>query len=283
MKVRVISGIAVALIMMALVWVGGIVTALSMCGISIIAFEEMARAVGVHTKEKGCNILEVICIIFIVAYYALVYFVGNPMYNMMSIMFLLIALMVVYVFAFPKYNTKHVIGAFFSFVYVPVMLSFALMARTMSNELDTATRNIGFFAVWMIFIVAWATDTCAYFAGVTLGKHKLTPVLSPKKSVEGAIGGVLGSTLAGYLYGLILVHNEIITNDLIYVFVLLGFFGSMVAQIGDLAASAIKRNNDIKDYGKIIPGHGGIMDRFDSVIFTSPIIYFLSYFFFGGV
>ena len=147
MKVRVISGILVALIMMGLVWIGDIVLAVSLCIISLIAYEEVARATGVHTKEKGFNVLEVISFVAIVAYYALVYLCNNPVYNMMIIMLLLIVLMMAYVFTYPKYNTQQVVNAYFSFVYAPVMLSFALMARMISNEFDTATTNIGFFAV----------------------------------------------------------------------------------------------------------------------------------------
>lgn len=105
--------------------------------------------------------------------------------------------------------------------------------------------------------------------GVLIGKHKMAPVLSPKKSVEGAIGGVVGAVLLGVAYAAA-------TGGELAAYGIICGVGALISMVGDLAASAIKRNQEIKDYGKLIPGHGGILDRFDSVIFTAPIIYFLS-------
>lgn len=108
-----------------------------------------------------------------------------------------------------------------------------------------------------------------------IGKHKMAPVLSPKKSVEGGVGGVLGAALLGSLYAAAINHFAGAGANALHYALICGV-GSLIAQVGDLAASAIKRDNDIKDYGKLIPGHGGILDRFDSVIFTAPVIYYLS-------
>ena len=114
------------------------------------------------------------------------------------------------------------------------------------------------------------------------GKRKLAPVLSPHKSVEGAIGGIIGTVLISVLFSFLFMKvYDLKSAGSVLVFVLLGIVGAVVSQVGDLAASAFKRNNDVKDYGVIIPGHGGIMDRFDSVIFTAPMIYFLAAIFFG--
>ena len=122
--------------------------------------------------------------------------------------------------------------------------------------------------VWLVVITAFGTDICAYFAGVTMGKHKLCPVISPKKTWEGAIGGILGSVILSGLFGFffmkpLLVHCLII-----------GFAASIISMFGDLTASIFKRKMGIKDYGNLIPGHGGILDRFDSVLFTGPIVYY---------
>ena len=157
-------------------------------------------------------------------------------------------------------------GAFFSVIYAPVMFSFIYLIRNREN---------GFWLVWFVFIASWVSDTCAYCVGMLFGKHKLAPVLSPKKSIEGAVGGIVGSALAGILYGLLLVSVSDITYSGLWICALIGAVGSVFSQIGDLAASGIKRHYNIKDYGKLIPGHGGIMDRFDSVIVTAPLIYFL--------
>ncbi len=122
--------------------------------------------------------------------------------------------------------------------------------------------------VWTIFIIAIATDTFAYFAGSMFGKHKLIPKISPKKTIEGSIGGILGSTLICVLFG------KIMNLDL-GLMIFIGSLGSIIAQIGDLFASAIKRYVGIKDYGTLIPGHGGILDRFDSIILVAPFVYYV--------
>ena len=130
-----------------------------------------------------------------------------------------------------------------------------------------------FFAI-MVFVGAWVTDTFAYFSGRLFGKHKLIPEVSPKKTVEGAIGGIVGAAVLGFLYGTFFKNNMI---QVINPGVISGAacaIAAVISMVGDLAASAIKRNHDIKDYGNLIPGHGGILDRFDSMIFTAPAIYF---------
>ena len=131
----------------------------------------------------------------------------------------------------------------------------------------------GAFLVWLVFICSWGCDTCAYCVGVTMGKHKLAPVLSPKKSIEGAVGGVVGAALLGAAYAALINRFAPGADANVLSYALICAVGGVISQVGDLAASAIKRNHDIKDYGKLIPGHGGILDRFDSVIITAPIIF----------
>jgi phosphatidate cytidylyltransferase len=110
------------------------------------------------------------------------------------------------------------------------------------------------------------------------GKHKIAPKLSPKKSLEGCIGGVVGAALLGVIYAAITKNRMIGIDNPYILFATIGAASSVISQIGDLAASAIKRNHEIKDYGTLIPGHGGILDRFDSIIFTAPIVYYLAVF-----
>ena len=147
-----------------------------------------------------------------------------------------------------------------------VMLSFVYLIRDMKH---------GLVLVLLIFVSSWINDTCAYFVGRALGKHKMAPVLSPKKSIEGLIGGIMGAGIFGAVFGILFNSYVEQMNYAPLLFAVIGAVGALPAVIGDLAASAIKRNNDIKDYGKLIPGHGGILDRFDSIIFTAPIIYYL--------
>lgn len=127
--------------------------------------------------------------------------------------------------------------------------------------------------IWLVFITAWATDTFAYFSGYLFGRKKLCPSISPKKTVEGALGGIIGSILISSIFMYVFYPKLIIHG------VLIGFLGSIIGQIGDLTASLFKRYLGIKDYGKIMPGHGGILDRFDSILFTAPLVYYYIYLF----
>ncbi len=122
--------------------------------------------------------------------------------------------------------------------------------------------------IWLVILTALGTDIFAYFTGVLLGKHKLCPKISPKKTIEGSIGGIAGSVILCSLFGYLLSEEPMIH------FILIGLLGSIAAQAGDLTASVFKRKMGIKDYGNLIPGHGGILDRFDSVLFTAPFVYY---------
>ena len=156
-------------------------------------------------------------------------------------------------------------SAVFAYLYAPVMLSFIYLIREGFDQ--------GKYLVWFVFLCSWGSDTCAYAVGVLIGKHKMTPKLSPKKSVEGAVGGVVGAALLFVLYTQFVINAYSETYLQLLLVAGLGAAGALVSMVGDLAASAIKRDHDIKDYGKLIPGHGGIMDRFDSVIIAAPLIF----------
>ena len=133
----------------------------------------------------------------------------------------------------------------------------------------------GAYLLGIVLFCAWGTDVCAYFAGYFLGKHKLSPKISPKKTVEGSIGGILGALLLCLGYGFLL--ETLGVADVNYwALALTGLVLSVVAQIGDLAASLIKREYGVKDYGNLMPGHGGIMDRFDSLIAVATFLAILS-------
>ena len=264
-KERTISSVILVIIALATILPGGPILAVTLYLISNVAFLELTKACGIHTGKK-LNALEITGMLAIAAYYLLIFFAQTHTYFMITVILLLMALMFVYVFAFPKYTANQVMATYFSLIYAPVMLSFIFLTR----ELE-----YGVYLVWMIFISSWISDTCAYLVGVLMGKHKLVPQLSPKKTIEGSIGGILGSALVGALFVFFLLDKTFGVNQFGVMLAIIGAIGSVISQVGDLAASAIKRNHDIKDYGNLIPGHGGIMDRFDSVIFTAPMIYFL--------
>lgn len=268
MKTRVISGVVLVVLALAVILTGGYLLAGVLLLLAFTAFRELMKACKLTDTSSKVNGLEIIGYVEIAAYYLLMIFTEDRTYLLLSLIVTLMAYMFLYVFTFPKYNAGQIMSSFFCVTYAPVMLSFIYMVRNL---------EYGIYLVWMIFISSWVCDTCAYFFGVLLGRHKLAPVLSPKKSVEGAVGGILGSMLVGGLYAYFIVEAVISEQKILWIFVLISGVGAVVSQVGDLAASAIKRNHEIKDYGKLIPGHGGVMDRFDSVIFTAPMIYFLAY------
>ena len=246
-KTRLLSGILLVIIALVTVITGGNLLFAVLLLISLIGMTELYKVFHIEKKAPG-----IVGYIFEILYYGLLYFKpflpGESLnWFVMLFMAFLICQMAVLVFAYPKYNTQQIMAAFFGVFYVAVMLSYIYLTRMLPG---------GVFTVWLVFICSWGCDTCAYCVGMLIGKHKMAPVLSPKKSVEGGIGGIAGASIVSYA--------------------VIGAVGGAISQIGDLAASAIKRYHNIKDYGKLIPGHGGILDRFDSVIFTAPIIYYLA-------
>ena len=271
-KTRLLSGILLVLIALVTVIGGGrFLFGVVLC-ISLIGQSELYKVL--HVEKSGIGIAGYLAAFL---YYLLLYLrqyshafekiggLQDGRWFSLFCMLLVMGVMSIYVFTFPRYRTEQVLGVFFGVFYVAVMLSYIYQTRMLSG---------GVFSTWLVFFASWGCDTCAYCTGVLLGKHKMSPKLSPKKSVEGAVGGVLGAALLGTLYALAVNHwagaGE---NPAIYA-VVCGV-GGLISMVGDLAASAIKRNYEIKDYGKLIPGHGGILDRFDSVIFVAPVIYYL--------
>ncbi len=144
-------------------------------------------------------------------------------------------------------------------LYVPLLMSYILRVELLDSPPQV---------IWLVFIIAFATDTFAYFSGRFLGKRKLCPRVSPKKTVEGSLGGLAGTVIACGAFAYFFIP------DGVFSMMILGGAGSAVAQMGDLSASMVKRWTGIKDFGKIMPGHGGVLDRFDSILFTAPLVYY---------
>ncbi len=241
--------------------------------VTLIGLMELYRIMGVHKKMPGfIGYLAAIALYFSVMECTRDFSVITGCADVggtlpVIIGAFLVLLLAVYVLSFPKYNSEQISMVFFGFFYVALTMSYIYRLRISDG---------GAYSVWLIFIASWGADTMAYLTGILIGKHKIAPVLSPKKTVEGCIGGVVGSTLIGLIYSLIFKDDlSAVYSNPVLLFTIVSAAASIVSMIGDMAASAIKRNKEIKDYGKLIPGHGGILDRFDSVIFVAPIIYFL--------
>ena len=256
---RLLSGIVLLIIMIGSVVLGGNVLFALVTLISLIGLMELYRVIDIHKTP-----LAALGYIATLAFGFCLYF-DKKEYLLYVIVILMLFVMGCYVVCYPKYNSAQVSMTIFAFVYAPVMLSFLYQLRMIED---------GIYLIWLAFIGAWGSDTCAYVVGMLIGKHKLPSELSPKKSIEGCVGGVIGAGLIGFIYATIFKTHLQLANPQL-VFTVVGAVSSVLSQIGDLAASAIKRNHNIKDYGHLIPGHGGIMDRFDSIIFTAPITFLL--------
>lgn len=256
---RLISGIVLVALALLTICTGNWVLFFTVLALSVIGANELYKVMEVRPKDSGISSLEIAGYVGICLYYASLV-VAEGKFTLGALMVSIILIMFVYVFSYPKYHANQIMAAFFGIAYVAVMLSCVYQTRMLEG---------GAYHVWLIFLCSWGCDTCAYCAGKLLGKHKMAPVLSPKKSVEGAVGGVIGAIALGAIYGAA-THGPLVA------YMIICGVGALISMVGDLAASAIKRNMGIKDYGKLIPGHGGILDRFDSVIFTAPVIFYLA-------
>ncbi len=264
---RLLSGIVLVLIALFALSFGGIPLVLILWVISLAALRELTKALKCATDPKRLNLLEISGMAGVTVYYLALYVTRDLRALFLCLTGFFLLEMFVYVAAFPKYRAEQVTAVIFSFLYAPVMLSFVYLTRC---------HELGIYVVWMILISSWGCDTCAYVVGKLIGRKKIFPELSPKKSLEGCIGGCLGAALIGWAYGHFFVESAFPDRRAGVLIALICAVGAVMSMAGDLAASAIKRNNDIKDYGRLIPGHGGIMDRFDSVIVTAPATYFLT-------
>ena len=163
-----------------------------------------------------------------------------------------------------KVNVKDISVTLLGVAYIVIFIVFLPMLKDVEN---------GNLLVWYVLFTSWGTDIFAYMIGVKFGKHKISKI-SPNKSVEGCAGGLAGAILFSIAYTFIL--NTWFNMNISYLYItLIAFSLSVLGQIGDLSASSIKRYNEIKDFGNLIPGHGGMLDRIDSVIFIAPFAYFL--------
>lgn len=225
---------------------------------SLVAMYEFFGAVGLRDKKPLC----------LLGYLATAFI---PFANMCSssviwvILYLYFCVLLVVMLSDHKnIMVSHLALLIFGLIYIPVLLSHIVFIRELEH---------GNIYIWLVFVGAFMTDSFAYFTGICIGKHKLCPTISPKKTIEGAIGGVLGCGLIMMLFGLF-VNNCLGVAQIHYgKLFLLGLVCAVASIIGDLVASIIKRQFEIKDFGNLLPGHGGILDRCDSIILVAPAVY----------
>ena len=186
--------------------------------------------------------------------------------------FVSVTLCLLSMFAMEKRDLIHGMAAFAGVFYI-IYLAFNIVLVDVGPGSPISVgpfRMSGLHTyVWIVIMSAFGTDILAYFTGSAFGKHKLCPSISPKKTVEGAIGGVIGSVVLCGLFSWFFMRSDFWTC------IVIGVAGGVFAQIGDLAASVMKRKIGIKDWGTLIPGHGGMLDRIDSMLFVAPLVYFI--------
>ena len=271
MKERTITSVVIVILTLLLVIFSSyIIYPIVLSLLAVVAAYEILKVMGAHKKL----VLSIPAYLIAAAFPTLAYFVKVD--NVTSFLLILSAVMFVYlmwlmgvsVFSKGSILFSRIAEVFASVLYVTVSFTSLSLIRYLD-------RACGVFALVLVFTVAWACDVFAFAVGSLIGKHKLIPEISPKKTVEGAIGGIVFSALFCLVYGLGL---DFIVDNMTVNYLMLGLVGvilPIVSQLGDLVASLIKREYGVKDYGKIFPGHGGVMDRFDSVLAVSTILLIL--------
>ena len=266
MKTRIVTGILICLTMTAVLFLSK--TPVYPITLSILAVIATIEALGVLSlKDKYILSIPayVIAAVLPSLAYIMCVIIKTPIYKYVVALALVMFVYVMYLFVVAVFERGKLSFANLSAGYVfAAYITICFSALSLINYIG----DIGLFCLGMVLIGAWVSDTMAYFTGVLFGKHKLIPEVSPKKTVEGSIGAIIGTVAAFILYGfLVSVFTDLTPNYLV-----LGLSApilSVVGQIGDLFASLVKREAGVKDYGKLLPGHGGIMDRFDSILAVS--------------
>lgn len=269
MKTRIISAVVAIALLAAVVYMGGLAIGIAVFILALVGIFEFYKALAAGGFKPVYALGFVSCLSLL---YPAVSGISGLTEDVgtgkllttvaLGVFILIAALFCLLIFSDGKYTVSDISVSLFGIVYVVFLFSFVTLTRNLAN---------GYLYIWLIFIGAWATDIFAYFTGVTIGKTKILPKVSPKKSLEGSIGGVAGCIAAMLLFGAFYGNTLGIQ---LYHFAILGAICGVVSQIGDWAASAVKRAVNIKDYGKIMPGHGGVLDRLDSILFVAPAVYF---------
>ena len=248
---RLFGGGIILFVLILMTYLGGIYFTLGFGIFSLIAVKELINAI----KNLSYNVpLELA--LFIDLFFVVNAYIKDLNLFIFGLTFILIGLFIYMIFN-KEYKMEDFFGLLFVVLYVSVLMSSTIM---IGNKIY----------LYMLYIIAWGSDTFAYLSGSLFGKHKIKSLesISPNKTLEGFLGGIFGAVVLNLLY----VNFIKLDKNIVFV-IIFTIIASLLSETGDLLASFIKRKCKIKDYGNLIPGHGGILDRFDSILFISPCLY----------
>lgn len=257
MKTRVWTGVIGLPLLIIILYTGGFILVMGVSFLAFVGTMEYTRAINKMIRPKINVFLMIVLAIMVMTTIKLDYFFLMPV--------LLVAFIVIFCYEILSGHVgiQRSSATLMGLIYVPIMFGHLFLFETI---------NKGAYYMWLIFVIAFTTDTAAYFIGKSIGNRKIAPLISPKKTIAGSVGGVVVAALCTILYGTILSSYFSFVLPW-YLYMIVGVFGSIAGQCGDLTASMIKRKAKMKDFGTILPGHGGILDRFDSILFIIPLIY----------
>lgn len=275
MKQRLITaGIGLLLFFIIMAGFNTVIFDIAICLVSLIAVHELLMATGI-TKNIPLTVLSLAASVFP---FLMIRGVFSDIHIMILAVIVVASIMFLMLLAYHEtLRFEKMATAFLIFTVFPTVFSTLLMIRNQFDKMN------GIYYVIFIFACAWGSDSGAYFGGRFFGKHKLAPKISPKKTIEGVYGGIIGclivvSIVTAAMYYISIWYGQPLQFSFLGILVM-SIVGSLVSVLGDLTASVIKRQNNVKDFGTIMPGHGGVMDRFDSVLFVAPFVYVLLQFF----
>jgi phosphatidate cytidylyltransferase len=249
---RIITSVIALPIFLAIIFTGGLPLQLLCLALSLVGLYEFYKVLDQHyrpIKSLG-YCLSLLLFIGVLYTFSVDYFFA-------MIFFSTIILLIINVFSTDN-RLNDIAMTLLGVFYITLGFIHLMLFETIDNS----------FLIFIPFLISWGTDTFAYFSGMLLGKHKLIERVSPKKTIEGAIGGIIGSVIITLIFG------YYFAREMIFILGIISFFGSMLSQLGDLIASRIKRITQVKDFGYVLPGHGGILDRFDSILVIIPFVYY---------
>ena len=266
MKQRILTALLALPVVLLLLFAPGWAVTPAVMAVSVLGLWEYYRAVGLQSQKPLCLMGYLAALVIPLASFLSIGTIQILLYIYIAVLFL------IQLKGHPKSQWNHLALLLMGLVYIPYFLSHMIYIRDM---------QLGRFYIWLVFIGAFITDTCAYFIGCAFGKRKLCPSISPKKTVAGAVGGVVGCGIAFLVFGIVV--NLCFASALdggqfsLWRLFAMGLVCAVVSQIGDLVASMLKRQYQIKDFGTLLPGHGGILDRCDSIILVAPAVFLMLY------